>query len=153
MCREARYQGVPKQEKPRIHAKMCKLGGRGPHAASYRGCSNFPEIKSKVTEGLDRKEKPVNTNAKIPNQIAQLDETPKNTETVHPPSQETVNFSHPQDLQANKEELGDLFRLLKQMQVILSKVPDVKKTLEEMEKTEDPSNKLFILVEELNDNI
>ncbi|GBN60209.1 hypothetical protein AVEN_60436-1 [Araneus ventricosus] len=104
-------------------------------------------------EFLDRKEKPVNTNAKIPNQIAQLDETPKNTETVHPPSQETVNFSHPQDLQANKEELGDLFRLLKQMQVILSKVPDVKKTLEEMEKTEDPSNKLFILVEELNDNI
>ncbi|GBM08709.1 hypothetical protein AVEN_52782-1 [Araneus ventricosus] len=70
-----------------------------------------------------------------------------------PTSQETVNFSLPQDLLANKEELADLFRLLKQMQIILARVPDVKKTLEEMGKTEHPSNKLFILAEELNDNI
>ncbi|GBN80042.1 hypothetical protein AVEN_212781-1 [Araneus ventricosus] len=82
----------------------------------------------------------------------ELSETPKSTDAGLPPSQETVNFSLPQDLLANKDELADLFRVLKQMQIILDKVPDIKKTLEEIGKTEDPSNKLFILEEELNDN-
>ncbi|GBM95459.1 hypothetical protein AVEN_55004-1 [Araneus ventricosus] len=74
----------------------------------------------------------------------ELAETPKSTDTGLLPSQETVNCSLPQDLLANKDELADLFTLLKQTQIILAKVPDVKKALEEMEKTEDPSNKLFI---------
>ncbi|GBM74188.1 hypothetical protein AVEN_104811-1 [Araneus ventricosus] len=101
---------------------------------------------------LKEQKKPVNSNTKAPNQNIQLTETPKSIETGLHPSQETVNFSLPQDLLANKEEIADLFRLLKQMQILLAKVPDVKKTLEEMEKTEDPSNKLFILAEELRDN-
>ncbi|GBN24493.1 hypothetical protein AVEN_241314-1 [Araneus ventricosus] len=116
-------------------------------------------IKNKVTEGktfasvLKEKKKPVDSISKTPNQNVQLAETLKIAETALPPSQETVNSSLPQDLLANKEELADFFRLLKQMQIILAKVTDVKKPLEEMEKTEDPSNKLYILAEELNDNI
>ncbi|GBO10889.1 hypothetical protein AVEN_193486-1 [Araneus ventricosus] len=76
---------------------------------------------------LKGKEKTPNSITKVPNQIVQPAETPKNTDTSLPPSQETVNFSLPEDLLANKDELADLFRLLKQMQIILAKVPDVKK--------------------------
>ncbi|GBM06521.1 hypothetical protein AVEN_150359-1 [Araneus ventricosus] len=136
--------------------KCAKCGG--PHTASYRGCPNFPKIKNKVTvektfaSVLKERKKTVNLNTKAPNQNIQLAETPTSTDTGLPPSQEMVNFSLLHDLLANKEELADLFRLLKQMQIILAKVPDVKKTLDEMEKTEDPSNKLFILAEELNEN-
>ncbi|GBN48772.1 hypothetical protein AVEN_211468-1 [Araneus ventricosus] len=54
---------------------------------------------------------------------------------------------------ANKENISDLLRILKQMQMILAKVPDVKRTLEKMEKTEGPSNKLLMLAEEHKDNI
>ncbi|GBN67842.1 hypothetical protein AVEN_92080-1 [Araneus ventricosus] len=106
----------------------------------------------KARISYERKEKPANSNSKAPNQNIQLAETSKSTDTGLPPSQETVNFSVPQYLLDNKEELADLFRLLKEMQIILAKVPDVKKTLDEMEKAEDPSNKLFILAEELKDS-
>ncbi|GBN87820.1 hypothetical protein AVEN_61279-1 [Araneus ventricosus] len=64
-----------------------------------------------------------------------------------------VKFSLPKDLKANKEKLADLLRILKQILIILAKVADFKKTLKEIEKTKDPSNKLFILAEDLNENI
>ncbi|GBN46928.1 RNA-directed DNA polymerase from mobile element jockey [Araneus ventricosus] len=72
------------------------------------------------------------------------------TNTGFPHSQELATIPLPAEFQINKEELADLFRLLKQIQLIMAKVPNVKQTLTEMEKTEDPYNKLFILSEEMN---
>ncbi|GBO27268.1 hypothetical protein AVEN_231557-1, partial [Araneus ventricosus] len=101
-----------------------------------------------------RKERkqPAILTSEAPNQDIQRAEISKSKDTGLPPSQETVNFSFPQDFHVNKEELADLFRFLKQMQLVLAKVPNVKKTLEEMEKSEDPCIKLFILSEEISDN-
>ncbi|GBM78081.1 hypothetical protein AVEN_132222-1 [Araneus ventricosus] len=99
----------------------------------------------------ERKQSAVAT-TKAPNQEIQLDETPESTATGFPPSQEPVNISLPKDFHANIEELADLFRFLKQMQLILAKVSNVKQILEGMEKIEDPYSKLYILSEEMNDN-
>ncbi|GBM62847.1 hypothetical protein AVEN_35151-1 [Araneus ventricosus] len=147
----------PNKKNPEFTAKCANCGG--PHIASYWSCPNCLKIKSKVTEGkictsvLKERKKPVDSNTKTPNQNVQLADTPKSPDTDLPSSEETVNCSLPQDLITNKEELADFFRLLKQIQIILAKVPDVKKTLEEVEKIEDPSNKLFILAQEHSDNI
>ncbi|GBN50392.1 hypothetical protein AVEN_185886-1 [Araneus ventricosus] len=149
MCKGARFQDVLKQENPEFMPKCANCGG--PHIASYRGCPEFPEIKNKVREGktfasvLKERKKPVASNIKTSNQNVQLSDTPKNADTDLPSSQETVNFSLPQDFLVNKEELADLLRLLKQMQIILAVVPDVKKTIRNGKKTEDPSDKPFIL--------
>ncbi|GBM06909.1 hypothetical protein AVEN_147847-1 [Araneus ventricosus] len=146
----------PNKKNPEFTPKCANCGGS--HTASYRGCPNFPKIRNKVAAEetlasvLKERKQPAIPTSKAQNQDIQLPETSKSTDTGLPPSQEAVNFTLPQDFHINKEELADLFRFLKQMQLILAKVPNVKKTRDEMEKTEDPCNKLFILSEEISDN-
>ncbi|GBO00701.1 hypothetical protein AVEN_14109-1 [Araneus ventricosus] len=145
----------PNKRNPEFTPKCANFGG--PHTASYRGCPNFPKIKKVTTEKtfasvLKERRQPSTTTTKALNQEIQLAEIPDAIDTGLPPSQELANISLPTDLQVNKEELTDLFRFLKQMQLILAKVSNVKQTLEEMGKTEDPYNKFFILSEEMNEN-
>ncbi|GBO02553.1 hypothetical protein AVEN_139353-1 [Araneus ventricosus] len=120
---------------------------------------NFRKLKIKLQNGKPSllfstkgKEKSIDSNTKTPNQTVQLADTLKNSNTDLSSSQES-KFSLPQDLKANKEKLADLLRILRQIRIILARVPDVKKTLKEMEKPEDPSNKFFILAEEFFYNI
>ncbi|GBM92277.1 hypothetical protein AVEN_29897-1 [Araneus ventricosus] len=145
----------PNKRNPEFTPKCANCGG--PHTASYRGCPNFPKIKKVTTEKtfasvLKERRQPSTTTTKALNQEIQLAEIPETIDTGLPPSQELANISLPTDLQVNKEELADLFRFLKQMQLILAKVSNVNQSLEEMEQTEDPYNKLFILSEEINGN-
>ncbi|GBM17711.1 hypothetical protein AVEN_56032-1 [Araneus ventricosus] len=105
------------------------------HTASYRGCPNFPKIKNKIIERktfayvLKEKKKPVEVNSEIPPPSVHHVDTPKRPNMELSSNQEAVrNFSIPQDLISNQEELVD--RFLKQMKIILSKILDVKKTLE-----------------------
>ncbi|GBM01545.1 hypothetical protein AVEN_209343-1 [Araneus ventricosus] len=142
---------VPEQEE--FTPKCANCGG--PHTASYRGCPNFPKIKKVSTEKtfasvLKERKQPSTTTMKTLNQEIQSHTTSEATDTGLPPSQELANIPLPAEFQINEEELAHLFRFLKQMQLILAKVPNVKQTLAEMEKTEDPYNKIFILSEKMN---
>ncbi|GBN77547.1 hypothetical protein AVEN_51185-1 [Araneus ventricosus] len=130
---------------------MCQLW-ESPHCV-IPGLPEFSYSRKKTSASvLKERKQPAIPTSKAPNQDIQRVETSKITDTGLPPSQETVNFSLPQHFHVKKEALADLFRFLKQMQLILAKVPNVKKTLEELEKTEDPYNKLFIMPEEISDN-
>ncbi|GBM19885.1 hypothetical protein AVEN_186155-1 [Araneus ventricosus] len=143
----------PNKRNPEFTPKCANCGG--PHTASYRGCPNFPKIKKVTPEkafaSVLKERRQLSTTATKPqNQEIQTATTSGDTDTGLPPSQELGNIPLPAEFQINKEELADLFRFLKQMQLILAKVPNVKQTLTEMEKTEDPYNKIFILSEEMN---
>ncbi|GBO03817.1 hypothetical protein AVEN_90449-1 [Araneus ventricosus] len=108
------------------------------------------EIKEGLTKKvLKERKKPVNFNTEAPNQNTQLAETPISADTGFPPSQETVNFTPPQVILANKEELADLYRLLKQMQIILAKVPDVKRHSMKWEKQRTQSTNFSSLPKNL----